>query len=138
MDAEVSWCGALVASRGGCARRGADEREESGAVVRVELLLFGVTFTIPPFALRASTYPANTATLLSLRDISPNRGITFTQGRQPLSLCGREFCRGVRCERRVVVDNFAFCVAGCVATVLSVNIAWELLFFDVKSSFLRK
>ena len=71
--------------------RGADEREESGAVVRVEGLLFGVTFTIPPFALRASTYPANTATLLSLRDISPNRGITFTQGRQPLSLCVRVF-----------------------------------------------
>ena len=94
MDAEVSWCGALVASRGGCARRGADEREESGAFVRVELLLFGVTFTIPPSALRASTYPANTATLLSLRDISPNRGITFTQGGQPLSLCGKRILSG--------------------------------------------
>ena len=45
---------------------------------------------------------------------------------------------GQMSERRVVVDNFAFCVAGCVAIVLSVNIAWELLFFDVKSSFLRK
>ena len=37
-----------------------------------------------------------------------------------------------------MVDNFAFCVAGCVAIVLSVNIAWELLFFDVKSSFFAK
>ena len=75
--------------------RGAVVREESGAVVRVELLLFGVTFTIPPFALRASTYPANTATLLSLRDISPNRGITFTQGRQSLVALWEEHFVGV-------------------------------------------
>ena len=100
--------------------RGADEREESGAVVRVEGLLFGVTFTIPPFALRASTYPANTATLLSLRDISPNRGITFTQGRQPLSLCVRVFF-GVCGARGVALWRVGF-VGVCWLGVVRVSV----------------